>query len=87
MKPRPAQRMNGDPIPPAGNTRKQDKRKEKTMEKSIIIGIMLQHADGGKEYYSPVLTEEDTAAIYSILEKYGDDNESKRGNLEIIERD
>lgn len=57
------------------------------MNKSIIIGLMLQHADGDKEYYNPQLSAEDQKKIYKILEKYGDDNESTRGNLKIIDID
>jgi hypothetical protein len=55
--------------------------------KSKIIGFMLLHADGDKEYYSPKLSEEDMKAIYKILEKYGDNNESCRGNLKIFDVD
>jgi hypothetical protein len=57
------------------------------MDKSIIIGIMLLHTDGDKEYYTPALSEADQKKIYKILEKYGDDNESRRGNLKIIDID
>lgn len=57
------------------------------MKHSIVIGIMLQHTDGDKEYYKPELTEADQKKIYKILEKYGDNNESKRGNLSIIDLD
>lgn len=57
------------------------------MNKSHIIGFMLLHTDGDKEYYKPALTEADEAAIYKILEKYGDNNESQRGNLKIIDQD
>lgn len=57
------------------------------MEKSTIIGIMLLHTDGDREYYEPNLSEEDITAIYKILDKYGDDNESTRGNLRIIDLD
>lgn len=57
------------------------------MKKSKIIGFMLSHTDGDKEYYSPKLSEEDTKAIYMILEKYGDNNESCRGNLKIFDVD
>ena len=46
---------------------------------------MLQHADGDKEYYNPQLSGEDMQAIFNILDKYGDDNESLRGNLKITE--
>lgn len=52
---------------------------------SKIIGIMLKHDDGDKEYYEPQLTPDDMQKIYKILEKYGDDNESIRGNLEVKE--
>lgn len=51
-----------------------------------IIGIMLKHTDGDEEYYSPKFTEEDKEVIFKILEKYGDDNESMRGNLVVIDR-
>lgn len=57
------------------------------MNKSKIIGFMLLHTDGDKEYYSPKLSQKDCDAIYKILEKYGDDNESYRGNLKIIDID
>ena len=57
------------------------------MNKSKIIGFMLLHTDGDKEYYSPELSEKDQDAIFRILEKYGDDNESTRGNLKIIDID
>lgn len=53
---------------------------------SKIIGIMLLHSDGDKEYYEPELSKQDQAAIYKILEKYGDDNESMRGELVVIEK-
>lgn len=55
--------------------------------KSQIIGLMLLHSDGDKEYYEPELSQEDMSAIYAILEKYGDDNESIRGNLDVIDLD
>lgn len=57
------------------------------MDKSIIIGIMLLHTDGDKEFYNPDLTPEDTDKIYKILEKYGDDNDSIRGDLKVINLD
>ena len=57
------------------------------MNKSKIIGFMLLHSDGDKEYYSPELSERDKKAIFKILEKYGDNNESSRGNLKIIDID
>lgn len=57
------------------------------MNKSKIIGFMLLHTDGDKEYYSPELSEKDQDAIFKILDKYGDDNESRRGNLKIIDID
>ena len=57
------------------------------MNKSKIIGFMLLHTDGDKEYYSPKLSQKDCDAIYKIVEKYGDDNESYRGNLKIIDID
>ena len=55
--------------------------------KSKIIGIMLQHSDGDKEYCEPNLIDDDIKAIYKILEKYGDDNDSLRGNLAVIDTD
>lgn len=55
--------------------------------KSKIIGFMLLHTDGDKEFYNPQLSAEDQKKIYKILEKYGDDNESTRGNLKIIDID
>ena len=57
------------------------------MNRSQIIGFMLLHTDGDKEYYSPKLSEKDCNAIFKILEKYGDDNESCRGNLHVIDVD
>lgn len=57
------------------------------VSKSKVIGIMLQHTDGDKEYYEPNLTDDDIKAIYKILEKYGDDNDSLRGNLAVIDTD
>ena len=57
------------------------------MNKSKIIGFMLLHSDGDKEYYSPELSERDKKAIFKILEKYGDSNESQRGNLKIVDID
>ena len=55
------------------------------MEKSIIYGVMLQHADGDKEFYTPKLSAADQSKIYKILDKYGDDNESQRGELETYD--
>ena len=57
------------------------------MNTSKIIGIMILHTDGDKEYYEPAFSQDDQAAIYKILEKYGDQNESKRGNLDVVDRD
>ena len=57
------------------------------MEKSKIIGIMLLHTDGDNEYYTPDLSNEDRDAISKILEKYGDDNDSTRGALAVIDLD
>ena len=57
------------------------------MIRSKIIGIMLLHTDGDKEYYEPSLSSEDIDAIYKILDKYGDNNESIRGDLEIVKGD
>lgn len=57
------------------------------MNRSKIIGFMLLHTDGDKEYYSPELSDKDMKAIYKILEKYGDNNESCRGNLKIFDVD
>lgn len=54
---------------------------------SKVIGIMLQHSDGDMEYYEPSLTEEDIQAIFGILDKYGDDNVSIRGELTITDED
>ena len=54
---------------------------------SKIVGFMLLHSDGDKEYYEPNLSENDISVIYSILDKYGDSNESIRGNLIITERE
>ena len=52
---------------------------------SKIIGIMIRHDDGDREYYEPQFTEEDMKVIYQILDKYGDNNESKRGELEVVD--
>ena len=49
------------------------------MEKSKVIGIMLKHTDGDFEYYAPQISEEDQRKIFQILDKYGDDNPSTRG--------
>lgn len=57
------------------------------VEKSKVIGIMLQHSDGDKEYYEPELSKEDIEAIFNILEKYGDDNDSVRGDLKVIDQE
>ena len=57
------------------------------MNQSKIVGIMLLHADNDREYYEPELSQADMKAIYKILEKYGDDNESIRGNLKVIDVD
>lgn len=57
------------------------------VEKSKVIGIMLQHSDGDKEYYEPELSKEDIEAIFKILEKYGDDNDSVRGDLKVIDQE
>lgn len=57
------------------------------MENSTIIGFMLLHTDGDREYYEPALTPEDIDAIYQILNKYGDDNESIRGTLKVINKE
>ena len=57
------------------------------MEKSKIIGIMLRHTNGDKEYYNPQLSQNDMDAIFAILDKYGDDNESIRGDLKVIDID
>ena len=53
--------------------------KETETIQSVIAGIMLKHTDGDFEYYSPELTKEDQNAIFQILDKYGDDNPSLRG--------
>lgn len=37
------------------------------VEKSKVIGIMLQHSDGDKEYYEPELLKEDMEAILRFL--------------------
>lgn len=55
--------------------------------KSKVIGIMLQHSDGDKEYYEPELSKEDIETIFKILEKYGDDNDSIRGDLKVIDQE
>ena len=48
---------------------------------------MLKHSDGDREYYEPKLSAEDVTAIYAILDKYGDNNESIRGDLVVIGND
>lgn len=48
------------------------------VEKSKVIGIMLQHLE---------LLKEDIEAIFKILEKYGDDNDSVRGDLKVINQE
>ena len=53
--------------------------------KSQIVGFMLRHSDGDSEYYEPALEPEDIAAIFRILDKYGDDNESIRGELVVVD--
>ena len=57
------------------------------VEKSKVIGIMLQHSDGDKEYYEPELSKEDIETIFKILEKYGDDNDYVRGDLKVIDQE
>lgn len=52
---------------------------------SKVIGVMLRHSDGDKEYCEQQFTEEDINAIYKILDKYGDNNDSKRGELEVVD--
>ena len=54
---------------------------------SKVIGIMLLHGDGDREYYEPDLTPKDVKAIFEILQKYGDDNESIRGDLKVFDLD
>ena len=46
---------------------------------------MLLHDDGDLEYYEPKLTTEDIDTIYRILDKYGDNNDSIRGDLVVKE--
>lgn len=53
---------------------------------SKIVGFMLLHSDGDFEYYMPELTEKDIKAIYRILDKYGDNNESVRGQLVVVDK-
>lgn len=52
-------------------------------KQSYILGIMLKCPDGDKEYCHLNLLPEDEAAIYKILEKYDDDENSLRGNLRV----
>lgn len=54
---------------------------------SQIKGFMLRHSDGDLEYYEPELSQEDMTAIFDILYKYGDDNESMRGQLIVVDID
>lgn len=44
-------------------------------------------AEGEKAYYEPELLKEDIEAIFKILEKYGDDNDSIRGDLKVINQE
>ena len=48
---------------------------------------MLRHSDGDYEYYEPKLSQDDMYIIYKILDKYGDDNYSIRGNLGVVDFD
>lgn len=63
------------------------KKGDGDMKKSIVKGIMLQHTDGDLEYYEPEFSDEDMDAIFKILDKYGDDNWSIRGELDVINLD
>lgn len=63
------------------------KKGDSDMKKSIVKGIMLQHTDGDLEYYEPEFSDEDMDAIFKILDKYGDDNWSIRGELDVINLD
>lgn len=53
--------------------------------KSKIIGVMLLHTDGDKEYWEPGLQPEDMDAIFKILEKYDGKGEDIRGNLKVFD--
>lgn len=57
------------------------------MNKSHIVGIMIRHTDNDLEFYNPHLSKEDEDIIYDILDKYGDNHESKRGELAVIDLD
>ena len=56
-------------------------------KQSRIIGFMLKHSDGDKEFWSLNLTPSDMKAVYDILEKYDDAGvgSSIRGELDIID--
>ena len=43
------------------------KKEPYNMNKSKIIGFMLLHTDGDKEFYTPQLSAEDQQKIYKIL--------------------
>lgn len=56
---------------------------------SKIIGFMLLHSDGDKEFWNLEVSEEDQATIFSILEKYDsrEFDDSIRGDLKVTEKD
>lgn len=47
------------------------------VEKSKVIGIMLQHSDGDKEYYEPELLKED-------IRDFSDDSETIAEEAEYL---
>ncbi len=56
---------------------------------SAIIGFMIEHTDGDKEFWNLEVSAEDQKAIYEILAKYDSDeyDDSLRGDLKVIESD
>lgn len=57
------------------------------MAQSIIKGFMLLHTDGDREYYEPDINEKEQERIYKILDKHGDNFDSKRGDLAVLDMD
>lgn len=54
---------------------------------SAIIGFMIEHTDGDKEFWNLKVSEQDQKAIYEILAKYDSDkyDDSIRGDLAVVE--
>ena len=55
------------------------------VEKSKVIGIMLQHSDGDKEYYEPELLKEDIEAIFNGEKAVGNPCDPKGLYLQEVE--